>query len=70
MQDVILDDNLLESPLNSIKSLRSDAQAGDMLHVFLRVYSACKVVLRRICGIPLLYIASHYKKQSSILSRE
>ena len=70
MQDAVLNNNLLESPLNSIESLRSDAQAGDKLYVFSQVYNTRKVILRRICGIPLSYIASHCKKQSGILSRE
>ena len=70
MQNAIFDNNLLKSLLNSIESLYSDAQAGNKLCVFLQVHGICKVVLRRICSIPLLYIASYYKKQSSILSRE
>ena len=70
MQDTILDNNLLESLLNIIKSLYNDTQANDKLYIFSRVHGAHKVVPRRICGIPLLYIASHCKKQSNILSRE
>ena len=70
MQDAIFNNNLLKSLLNSIESLRSNAQASNKLYIFLQVYSAYRVVLRRIYGILLLYIASHYKKQSSILSRE
>jgi hypothetical protein len=52
----------LKSPLNSIKSLYSNAQAGNKLYIFLRVRGAYRVILRRIYGIPLLYIASYYKK--------
>ena len=70
MQDIIFDNNLLKSPLNSIKSLHSNAQASNKLYVFLQVHGAYKVVLRRIYSILLLYITSYCKKQSSILSRE
>ena len=70
MQNAILNNNLLESPLNSIKFFCSNTQASNKLYVFLQVYSTYKVILRRIYGIPLLYIISYCKKQSGILSRE
>ena len=62
MQNAVFDNNLLESPLNGIKSLHSNTQAGNKLHIFLRVHSAHRVILRRIYGIPLLYITSYCKR--------
>jgi len=70
MQDTVFDDNLLKSPLNNIKSLCSNAQASNKLYVFLQVYGAYRVILCHIYNIPLLYIVSYCKKQSSILNRE
>ena len=70
MRNAVLNNNLLKSPLNSIKSLHNNTQASNKLYVFSQVRSAYRVILRRIYGIPLLYIAPHYKKQSSILSGE
>jgi len=62
MQDTVLNNNLLKSPLNSIKSLYSDTQASNKLYIFLQVYGAYRVIPRRIYGIPLLYITSHCKR--------
>ena len=62
MHNAILNNNLLKNLFNSIKSFHSDTQASNKLYVFSQVHSAYKVVLRRIYDIPLLYIASHYKR--------